>query len=261
MVHSLASSALSPVQVIARAAAILRVCRAESGGLSLGQIAERVGLPRSTVQRIVQALATEGLLLAGSETRSIRIGPLIQSLAEDYRADVVEIAHPHLKRLSETSGETVDLAVLHRDHLVFIDQIAGPQRLRAVSSVGESFPLHCTANGKAALALLDDTEIARLLTPGLARHTPATITSSEGLMAEIARIRSSGIAIDREEHATGICAMGKAFRDAAATVYAVSIPMPSVRFDPLDTRIKMALTETVKAIEEGALALQSSTRR
>lgn len=56
----------SGVQVIARAAAILRSLKNESDGLSLGQIAERVGLPRSTVQRIVGALHAESLVIAAA---------------------------------------------------------------------------------------------------------------------------------------------------------------------------------------------------
>ena len=53
----------SGIQVIARAAAILRACKDGGSALSLAQIAGRVGLARSTVQRIVSALAAEGLLL------------------------------------------------------------------------------------------------------------------------------------------------------------------------------------------------------
>jgi DNA-binding IclR family transcriptional regulator len=207
-----------------------------------------VQLPRSTVQRIVQALAAEGLLLAGGGTRSIRIGPQIQALALDHRTDVAEIARPHLQRLSEQAGETVDLALLHRDKMVFIDQIAGPHRLRAVSAVGERFPLHCTANGKAVLALLDDTEIMRICAGGMERFTPSTLVTTEDLLRQIRETRRTGFAKDAEEHSIGICAIGMAFRDAAAALYAVSIPMPSVRFVTADSSMTDALRHTVSAI-------------
>jgi DNA-binding IclR family transcriptional regulator len=219
------------IQVLARAAAILRICREEPAGLSLGVIAERAGLPRSTVQRIVAALAAEGLLLSSGEAGTIRLGPQLHALAEGARFDVVEIAHPHLKQLSEQTGETVDLAVFRRDHMVFVDQIVGQQRLRAVSAVGEPFPLHCTANGKAALALLGDDQIAELLAAGLQRFTPATLVSKAALRRDIASIRKTGLAKDREEHSAGISAVGAAIRDLTGAIYAVSIPMPSVRFD------------------------------
>ncbi len=217
--------------MLARAAAVLRICKEAPGGLSLGAIAQEAKLPRSTVQRIVAALVAEGLLLAGAHAGAIRLGPAIQALADGMRCDVVEIAHPHLKRLSEETGETVDLAVLRRDHMVFVDQIVGSQRLRAVSAVGEPFPLHCTANGKAALALLDDAAIASFCAAGLSRFTPSTLVTARALRRDINRIRKSGLAIDHEEHSPGISAIGVAFRDPAGAIYAISVPMPSVRFE------------------------------
>ena len=243
-------SPVNGIQVIARAAAILRACAQDGAGQSLGEIALAVKLPRSTVQRIVAALAAEGLLLAGGDTRSIRLGPQVHALAGADRIDVVERAHPFLKRLSGQTGETVDLAILSGDHMVFIDQIAAGQRLRAVSAVGETFPLHCTANGKAALASLDDAELNAILQLGLEPHTPATITDPQVLRTELQAIRKTGIAIDREEHSPGICAVGAAFRDPASAIYAVSIPMPSVRFEGAGEVFRDELLATINDITQ-----------
>ena len=64
-------------------------------------------------------------------------------------SDFITLARPLLERLSGgTAHETVDLSTVKKDHLVFIDQVIGSQRLRAVSAVGDTFPLYCTANGK-----------------------------------------------------------------------------------------------------------------
>ena len=138
--------------MIARAAAILRALEDEAAGLSLGQIAQRVNLARSTVQRIVAALEAEKFLIAASPNGRVRLGPTILRLAASARTDFVAVARPYLVQLSNELKETVDLAVVKKDHLVFIDQVIGSQRLRTVSAVGETFPLHCTANGKAYLA-------------------------------------------------------------------------------------------------------------
>src|SRR5215469_5171489 len=166
----------SQVQVIARAAAILRVLEDEMDGLSLGQIAQRVNLARSTVQRIVGALAAEKFLIAASPNGRVRLGPTILRLAASARTDFVAIARPHLTQLSHELKETVDLSVVKHDHLVFIDQVVGSQRLRTVSAVGETFPLHCTANGKAYLATLDDTAIVKLIGSSYEQRTPRTLT-------------------------------------------------------------------------------------
>lgn len=218
------------IQVISRAAKILRSLRDEPDGLSLGQIAARVELPRSTVQRIVHALVAERLLMAASPNGRVRLGMEILALAANSKIDMVEIAHPHLKQLSEATGETVDLAVLRRDHLVFLDQVAGHHRLRAVSGVGELFPLHCTANGKACLALLDDDDVRRRLGSTELRLANGKLRTVPSLLKELKTIRDTRIAFDEEEHFLGISAIGGAFRDHAGTVYAISIPAPTSRF-------------------------------
>jgi hypothetical protein len=64
--------------------------------------------------------------------------------------------HPLLEELARSLNETVDLSVLDRGRATIADQIASSQRLRAVSTIGESVPLYCTANGKAFLATMDE---------------------------------------------------------------------------------------------------------
>ena len=216
------------VQVIARAASILRALKDQKEGLSLGRIAERVGLPRSTVQRIINALLAERLVMAASPEGRLRLGPEIHALAASGRLDVAKIAHPHLVALSRATGETVDLAILRGNHLLFVDQVVGQQRLRAVSAVGEAFPLTNTANGKACLSLLDDEAVATLATQEWQAGQGAQRKLSE-VFAEIERIRGDGIALDTDEHSAGISAVGTAFRDPMGEIYAISIPVPSSR--------------------------------
>src|SRR5919205_3006570 len=163
MARPATSTANGGVQVIARAAQILRALDGEPHGLSLSQLSERLDLPRSTVHRVVTALSTEGLLASASPNGRVRLGPEIARLALASRRELRLELRPYLQRLFETLNETVDCAVLDGDHLRFIDQIPAPHRLRAVSAVGATFPLHCTANGKAVLASLDDEAVKGLL--------------------------------------------------------------------------------------------------
>ena len=142
------------IQVIARAAAILRTLRDNPSGMSLGQIAERVALPRSTVQRIIGALVTERLVISGSKGGGVRLGPELGSLAEAARYSIVEQCRPVLAELTEETGETTDLSVLRGDNMIFLDQVPGLHRLRTVSFVGEVFPLTTTANGRACLGAI-----------------------------------------------------------------------------------------------------------
>src|SRR6266700_2506011 len=195
----------SQVQVIARAAAILRALEHERHGLSLGEIAQRANLARSTVQRIVAALETEKLVIAATPNGRVRLGPTILRLAASVRSDFIRLARPFLERLSEELHETVDLSTVKKDHLVFIDQVIGSQRLRAVSAVGDTFPLYCTANGKAYLAQLADSAIEALIGARYDARTPSTLTTIDRLLGDLATVRASEVAFDREEHSIGIC--------------------------------------------------------
>ena len=115
----------SGIQVIERAARILKVLKNDPSGMSLGQIADAVSLPRSTVQRIVGALVSEGFVATGARGGRIRLGPEIAALAEYSRLNVVEICRLILTELSQATGETADLSILRDDKMVFLDQVPG----------------------------------------------------------------------------------------------------------------------------------------
>jgi DNA-binding IclR family transcriptional regulator len=239
----------SQVQVIARAATILRALEDENAGLSLGQIAQRVNLARSTVQRIVAALETEKLVIAATPNGRVRLGPTILRLAASVRSDFVSLARPFLERLSEDLHETVDLSTVKKDHLVFIDQVIGSQRLRTVSAVGETFPLYCTANGKAYLAQLSDAAIEALIGRTYEKRTPRTLQRIDVLLADLKAARRTGVAFDSEEHTLGVCAVGVALQDPLGNSVAISVPVPSQRFPDRKIMIAEKLMATKRAME------------
>jgi Transcriptional regulator len=234
------------IQVIARAAAILRVLREHTEGMSLGQIAEKVDLPRSTVQRIVGALQAERLVIAASAGGSIRLGPEITALSEATRYNVVEECRLHLSELSRKLGETADLSVLRGAGMIFLDQVPGTHRLRTVSAVGDVFPLTTTANGRAALSLLPPDE-ARALAEGEWRRRGQQ-GDWPAFAALLEKIRATGLALDSDEHTTGISALGGAFRDRNGEIHALSVPVPSQRFQQIRPQVETALRDTLSAI-------------
>ncbi|MBN2317992.1 MAG: IclR family transcriptional regulator [Acidobacteria bacterium] len=229
------------VQVIARAADILRALEG-SNGMSLGRLAEKVGLPKSTVQRIIAALDLENFVVSASPGGRLRLGPALVRIAHSIRFPIAESARPYLRKLSEKTGETVDLALLDGNKAVFVDQIPGSQRLRAVSAVGVSFPLHCTANGKAMLAVMDARELGRIKKRiRLSASTVNSIRSWAQLEEELIAIRQTGIAYDREEHSIGISAVGTAIIGFEGEIAAITIPTPTVRFAEKESELAEAL--------------------
>ncbi|TCS58941.1 IclR family transcriptional regulator [Primorskyibacter sedentarius] len=237
----------SGIQVIARAAAILRVLKEERGGLSLGQIARRVDLPRSTVQRITGALSTERFIIQDPNGGGIRLGPELGAFAEAANFNIVERCRAILNEVTQKTGETTDLAVLRNGGMIFLDQVPGLHRLRTVSSVGEVFPLTTTANGLACLALMPEDEARHLID----QETAGGLSDDElkALLANLQDIRASGLAHDIDEHTAGISAIGFAFRDLSGNYHAISVPVPTMRFADIRSRLETALQEARQKVQ------------
>jgi DNA-binding IclR family transcriptional regulator len=229
---------------------VLRALEGEDTGLSLSQIAQRVGLARSTVQRIVESLSAEQFLIAAGPSAGVKLGPALLRLAASASPDFTRVTRPVLQELSRAAGETVDLSVLKGGGAVFVDQVTGSQRLRAVSAVGERFPVHCTANGKALLSALPAEGAARLLLEPLERFTPNTLGTCRAVLAQVATARRTGVAFDLEEHTEGICAVGTAYLDPLGRPVAISVPVPTARFERNKEELVQRLLDARKRITE-----------
>ncbi|AXI46730.1 IclR family transcriptional regulator [Sulfitobacter sp. SK012] len=246
MADTLDKSNRSGIQVIARAADVLRALKLDQSGLSLGQISDIVALPRSTVQRIVGALQAERLVIADPSGRGFRLGPEVSALAEATRYNIVETCRLLLMELTQDTGETADLSVMRGAGMIFLDQVPGTHRLRTVSSVGEVFPLTTTANGKACLAMLEPAKAEQLIKDEWDRR------GMEGdlvrFMGTLGLVRDIGLAFDLDQHTPGISAIGFAFRDYAGDVHAISVPVPTTRFEAIRPKVETALLNTSQHI-------------
>lgn len=251
----------SGVQVIKRAAKILRALERNPSGMSLAMIAKEVGLPRPTVQRIVSALAAERLVISGDGSKGARLGPGLVSLGLAARSDLHSMIQPLLVGLSASVEETVDLSIRDGQVIVIIEAISEWRRLRAGSAVGQTFPLHCCANGKALLAGMSDERLGELL-PRLELQpvTPNTITSKKKLMDELNKIREEGVAFDLEEHTLGVCAVGAYVSDSTEGRLAISVPVPTARFYGNESRLKSELLACCDEVEAMLTPLVQSAR-
>ena len=236
------------IQVIARAAEILRQLALRERGTTLRALAESTGLPRSTVHRIVVALADENLVTwhAGDGVAQLSLG--LVSLALSRRQRLSDDVHPHLEALCRKVGETVDLVVMRGASCVFIDHVQAHDVL-LVSALGTILPAHCTACGKALLAALPAEEVESLLPQRLEEYTPHTITDRDDLLGELARIRETGLAFDRDEHTDGISALGVVIHDAWGEAAAVTIPVLSSRLKEREQELSRELRRTCDALD------------
>ncbi len=222
------------IQVLRRAAAALDEIAADPGQLRLVDLGERLGLAKSTGRRLLMGLVEVGLASVDSHGR-FSLGERLLGFGSAAGAHISAIFRPTIERVARTTdGETVDLSILRGQRMWFVDQIESSHRLRAVSAIGVRFPLDVTANGKAALAALEDADAQA----AISRSNPAL---AEGLRREIAEIRRTGIAFDRGEHTPGISAAAIARRASGDNIVAVSVPAPTERFLEKEQRIIAAL--------------------
>ncbi len=147
--------------------------------------------------------------------------------------DLPRFAGPHLQRLAAESGETVDLATLDGDHVVYLQVIESPLRLKIAAAVGQHLPAYCTASGKALLAFLPADQAERILAAGQPRHTESTLTSLGDLQRDLAITRERGFALSEQEYESDINAVAAPIRDPGGhPIGAIAVVGPVVPHAP-----------------------------
>jgi DNA-binding IclR family transcriptional regulator len=237
------------IQVIARAGEILRQLSAHERGMTLRAVADATGLARSTVHRIVVALAEEDLVSWDSGRGTAELGTGLIALAHARRQRLRDRVRSYIEALSRRVDETVDVVVLRGASVVFVDQVVARQLL-VVSAMGAVLPAHVTACGKALLAALPREEVLHLLPPRLERFTPNTIVDRDELLRQLEVVKVSRLAYDHDEQVEGISAVAGVVRNAWGEVASITIPVPSSRFAGREAELSAALLETCDEINE-----------
>ena len=176
----------------------------------------------------------------------MRLGPELGRLAAGTPAAIAWSIRPFLEALAQEVNETIDLAALYGTRVRFIDQVVPGRRLRATSIFGEQFPAHSTANGKALLAELPVPTVEATFPARLERFTANTITSRRELLAELERVRDTGVAFDHEETQLGICAVAAVVSDGLGPQAAVTIAAPTDRFHEAEGAFADAVRATAR---------------
>ncbi|MDI9224029.1 IclR family transcriptional regulator [Pantoea sp. EA-12] len=234
-------------QVIARAATILRALETRPSGLTMSELAKLTALPRTTVHRLVTSLIAQQLLLQDNE--GVKLGPALARLAASAHTDIIALAQPAMETLGRRTRETVDLCVWRGSHTVLVSQYASDQELRVVSPISTAFPSHCAAHGKALLAEQTPEAVTALLPQLNEMRTVQTLKTPQQMLKAIEQIRQQGYAVDREEHARGVCGVSVALQTGLGERYALAIAVPALRFDEQFTQLVAALMQAKAEIE------------
>lgn len=224
---------MSRVQSIERAFAVLGALT--DGPIGVTEVADRVGLPKSTAARMLASLARERAVeqLPG-ETR-YRLGPRIEMLAggQVRPRSIVAIARPDLAELAATIGEAAGLSVPDGELIHYVDQVDSDHPVGVRDWTGSRIAMHAVSSGLAVLALRPPAAIERYLARPLEQFTTRTMTDPDQLRARLRKAQLDGYAWTAGEYTEDITSVAAAIADASGEVVAaIHVHGPSYRFPP-----------------------------
>ncbi len=247
------SSALRTIQSVDRAAALLKAVANSPRPLTVVELAAQCGLNRSTAWRLLATLDSQGLVERDPATQRFSVGYAIFQIAAAGDHDAfVRRAHPVLRQLADDTGETVNLAVAKRFHLVYVHQVEAPQ-IMSPNWLGRAVALHATSSGKAFLAWLPKAEQRALLQEKLERFTKTTVTDWHLLEQELEKTRREGYSVcvgELEETLYGASAPVLNERERPVAIVSVWGPqhrVPAERLPEIGRKAHAAATE-IKAL-------------
>ena len=204
-------------------------------GLSLTQICAELQLPKSSAHALLNTMVMHDYLREGLRERTYRLGPALFELGSAYIAstNLVSDGWEIVRTTARMCNETVHLAVLDGNEVLYVAKEEGTNTIRMVSAVGKRFPAYATGVGKVLLANLSDAELIQRIPDDsiLPVITPNTVTNPSELRALIATARNNSYALDYEESTPGLCCVAAPVYDAQGQIVAgMSISVPNIRF-------------------------------
>jgi len=241
------------IQSVDRAARILRALAGDPGRLGVSELAERLGLAKTTVHGLLRTLHDHGLVEQDEQSDKYQLGPQLLQLSNRY-LDLSELRSRALawsELLATRTGEAVRVGVPHRDGVLVVHHVFRPDASLQILEVGAMLPMHATALGKSVLAYLPETERADVLAAGMPKLTGRTVATVPALERELAEIRERGWASEREEAVLGeIGVAAPVFGRGLNVVGAIGIAGPAERL-----KLKAKTSAAAATVSEAARAI------
>jgi IclR family acetate operon transcriptional repressor len=242
-------------RAVSRALRILKSFTLDDFELSVGDLHDRLGIPKSTLVRLLQCMAAEGFVEHNAETSKYRLGIKLFELGSLYEKtrvmNVGALSWPYMQELVEEFELSSNLAIRAGREIVYV-RVAEPRgrQMRMAYSVGDRFGLHHTALGKAMMAFMPEEDREALVASlELKALTPKTICTVEGLHDEFTEIRDCGYAVDDEESLPGLRCVAAPIWGADGVMAALSLSGSTLEVsgETVET-IADAVKETTRAI-------------
>lgn len=200
------------IQSVERALDILFLLADAKTSMTVGEIAERLGVHNSTASRLLSTLAKQNVVVQSRDGYRLGLGLLQLTHVVLNELHIRTVARPHLQRLCQVTGQTIYLATLFEGDELYLDQVETDEAASHTNWIGRTIPAHTASGGKVLLAYLAEDDIAVYLERGLVAATRNTITDPARLREQLALIRERGYAISQDEHLVG-------FSNVAAPIF------------------------------------------
>lgn len=245
------------VQALQRAIDILEMIADSPVPVNLRQITSATNLPRATVYRLLGNWEKRNYITCDNKG-NYHIGHKVLTLGRHRMKQATElkpVIKPYLAKISSITKESVHLAVLHQNKILYIDSVESPYPLRLVGQVGAFNHVHCTALGKALLFQHSEETINAMLTAeGMKKITAATITDFDAYAENIRKAKILGYTLDlKESDEVCNCIAAPIYNAAGQIIAAISIsgPYPRVNQEILEqdfSPLLLAMTREISAI-------------
>ena len=232
------------------------------GPIGVTEVAQRVGVPKSTAARLLTALWHEGAVEQEAGGTRYRLGPRIADLATRHvpTRDLVAVARPHLVDLATAVGEVAGLSVPDGRVVHYVDQVGTAHEVQVRDWTGSRVPMHAVPSGQVMLAGLAPAALDRFLATPLESFTPSTLTDVGALRDRLAQVTADGYAWVRDEFSEGLASVAAPIRAADGDVLAaVHVHGPSYRFPASGTRERVT-ERVVRAAVRISADLREGTR-
>jgi IclR family pca regulon transcriptional regulator len=213
-------------QSLERGLAILGCFTPKRPVLGIADIADDLGMSRSTTHRYVITLVALGYLEQGA-SRKYRLGLRVTDLGMSAlnSTGLREHAHPYLEELGQRTSYTTSLGVLDATDVLYVDRVRsfrrGQGKIELNLHTGSRVPAYCNSMGKLLLANLPEGQQRELIAQmKLTKRAPNTITSKKALREELDEIQEAGFAVDDQEFAAGVFAISAPVRNDARDIVA-----------------------------------------